>query len=253
MTSIIIVTYNSERTVGTLLESIKKNVKEGSYEVIVVDNHSTDGTINLVKTQPHITLVEEPTNTGFAAACHRGVEKSTGGYLLFLNPDTCFIEDSITPLIPMFSDDRVGVVGVRQKNEDGTHQPSARRFPTITSQLLIFFKLHRLFPNLPSLKWYFYYDFDYEAESEVDQVMGAFFFTTKKLWDALGGFDRRFFIWYEEVDYCFQAKQRGYKTLYTPRTTIIHVSGHSFSQVARPIRMFWFARSMVQYTFKNIL
>lgn len=253
MTSIIIVTHNSEKTIGALLESLAKHLEATEYEAIVVDNNSSDKTVDIVEGFTDVKLVKEQVNTGFSAACHTGVTKSRGTFLLFLNPDTLFTENSLKVLLPKFSDSSIGVIGVRQLHPDNTLQPSVRRFPTWPSQLLIFFKIPYVFPNLPALKRYYNYAFDYDHESKVDQVMGAFFLTPRKVWDELGGFDKRFFIWYEEVDYCFQLKKRGYSTLYTPETSIVHISGHSFSQENFFKKMFWFARSMFAYLLKNNL
>jgi N-acetylglucosaminyl-diphospho-decaprenol L-rhamnosyltransferase len=227
MTSIIIVTYNSSDTIGALLVSIEKKFP--------------------------VTLCEEKRNTGFSRACNRGARESRGDILLFLNPDVLLLEDILTPVVPLFHDTTIGVIGTSILNTDGSRQQSVRGLPTFSSHLLTLLKVHYIAPNLTPLKHYFQPDFDYTKEATVEQVMGAVFFTSKKIWDEMQGFDTRFFIWFEEVDYCYRIRQAGYVTRYTPLTKVQHIQGHSFSQVFRLKRMFWFTRSMVQYLFKNNL
>jgi len=251
MTSIIIVTYNSQKTIGNLLTSIEANLLEDAYEVIVVDNKSSDNTRTTLKKFSFITTVLNNKNEGFSKACHAGVDKSRGSHLLFLNPDTLVTEDILKPVLPYFKDNTVGVVGIMIRNTDGTLQESVRSFPTLGSQLLIVFKLHYILPRLPALRKYYRRDFDYTKKANVEQVMGAAFFTTRDLWNTIGGFDKRFFVWYEEVDYCFQAVKRGFKIVYTPNVSIKHVRGHSFSHINRIRKFFWFIKSMIQYFLKN--
>jgi len=240
MTSIIIVTYESEKTIEKLLTSLQKTLTKGAYEVIIVDNNSQDKTLEKVKRFSFVEVVTHNKNTGFAFACHSGAKRAKGEYLLFLNPDIMLKEDILKPVIPLFEDTTIGVVGIKIKNFDSTIQPSIRRFPTLISQLLIALKVPHISKRLPYLRSYYAFDFDYTKESDVDQVMGAVFFTSRTLWDSIGGFDKRFFIWFEEIDYCYQVKKLGYRVLYTPNTFVQHIGGDSFSQVSTLKKQLWF-------------
>ena len=251
MTSIVIVTYQSEKTIGRLLASIDTHLTKGSYEVIVVDNNSSDRTIEHIKKHKSVKLIEYKENKGFAFACHAGVNKSEGNYLLFLNPDILVKEDLLSPIVPMFKDTTIGVIGTTIKNADGSIQGSVRGFPTLSSHILITLKIHHLSENFLTMKSYFLNSFNYKIESDVDQVMGAIFFTPRKLWEKVGGFDKRFFIWFEEVDYCFQIKKLGFRVVYTPKTYAEHIGGASFSRVSKVRKQFWFFTSMTKYFLKN--
>jgi len=179
------------------------------------------------------------------------VKHAKGEYLLFLNPDVALRSDILSLLFPLFKDTTIGVAGPMITNPDGSVQPSVRAFPTLTSQLLILLKAHHISKNIPVLKHYFAKGFNYKKEQDVDQVMGAAFLTTRAVWDAVGGFDTRFFIWFEEVDYCYQVKKLGYRVVYSPKASIVHKGAESFSQINVIRKQFWFLRSIVTYFIKN--
>lgn len=237
--SIIIVSWN----VGSMLEMCLRSILEfaaPSIEVIVIDNASQDNTKNILdnisvqyrqKGVPFITFIHN-NNLGFAYAVNRGIERSTGNYIILLNPDTKIIEYSFSIIKNFFeTHPKCGIVGCRLINGDGTTQTSVRRFPSVVSQFFILLKLHHLFPNLKPLKKYFMRDFDATDVSSVDQVMGAFFVFSKSLIEDIGYFDENFFLWFEEVDFCKRAIDAGYHVYYTPDTKIIHYGGQSFQKL----------------------
>jgi hypothetical protein len=251
--SIVIVTRNSRDTIGLCLDSIAHELSGESYEVTVVDNQSRDGTQNFLRQRRDIRYIENSTNRGFAYACAQGVTE-LGKYLLFLNPDVVLTGNVLSEAEKIFNrDPAIGIIGPKivYVYPGGGVQRSVRRFPDVVSQALIVMKLHHLVPNLPSFTRYFLPDFDYEREQVVDQVMGACFFTRRSLWDELGGFDTRFFIWFEEVDYCLQAKRKGFTTVYAPIGPVVHFSGISFRGEPFLKKQFWYARSLITYFLKN--
>ena len=116
----------------------------------------------------------------------------------------------------------------------------------------MFFKIDHIFKNIRSVNEYLLNDFDYGKMKEVDQVMGAFFVTKRELWERVGGFDKRFFIWFEEVDYCYMIKKLGYKVIYAPIGPVIHGLGKSFFQESIIKKQFWFFSSMIKYFLKRV-
>lgn len=265
--SVIIVSWNVRDLLKKCLESIYRNTTptppqrggdDLSFEIIVVDNASSDGTVEMVKNNfPQVRLVANQKNKGFAAANNQGIKEAKGEYILLLNPDTEFIENSLEKVIAkMKSNEKIGVLGCRLLNPDKTVQPSVRRFPTVWSQLVILFKLHKLFPFL--LNRYLAKDFVYDhpltpslvkegGVIEVDQVMGAFFCVKKELFDKIGLLDEGYFIWFEEVDFCRRAKQTGYKVVYWPGTSVVHYGGQSFAQQMTLRKQLWFFKSAWRY------
>ena len=217
------------------------------FEVIVIDNASFDGSVEMVRNDfPQTRLIANQENRGFAAASNQGIREAKGEYVLLLNSDTELIENSLQKVVEkMCSDSSISVLGCKLLNPDKTLQPSVRHLPTIWSQLVILFKLHRV--GLAKLYWYLMKDFDYEREAEVDQVMGAFFCIRKSLLDKIGLLDEGYFIWFEEVDFCRRTKKAGYKVVYWPGTAIIHHGGQSFAKQMTLKKQWWFFRSALRY------
>ncbi len=245
--SIIIVSWNVKDLLQKCVESIQQYSSNISYEIIVVDNASTDGTAEMIQQFPEVTYIQNNTNAGFAKANNQGITQAQGEYILLLNPDTEFTENTIEQCIGRF-DGTVGVIGCQLHNPDGSIQLSVRRFPTFLSQLAILFKIHKIFPFV--LHNYLAKDFDYTKEAEVDQVMGAFMCIPKKVLDTVGLLDEDFFIWFEEVDLCRRIKQAGFTILYYPDTSIIHHGGTSFAQQMTLKKQWWFFRSALRYFLK---
>lgn len=258
--SIIIVSWNVSDLLKKCLESIFRYKSDVELEVIVVDNASSDGTVEMVRQNfLQVKLIANQENRGFSAANNQGIKEAKGDYILLLNPDTEFIENSLEKVIQkMSSDNQIGVLGCKLLNPDKTIQPSVRRFPTVWSQLVILFKLHKIFPGL--LNHYLAKDFVYDhpltpslvkeggQESvEADQVMGAFFCVRKELFDKIGLLDKGYFIWFEEVDFCRRAKQAGYKVVYWPGTSVVHHGGQSFAQQMTLKKQLWFFKSAWRY------
>jgi len=144
-----------------------------------------------------------------------------------------------------------GIAGCKLLNPDLTLQPSVRHFPTFLSQALILLKLHHLFPHSAPMRHYLAEDFDYTKTQPADQVMGAFFMIRKKVIEKIGLLDEKFWIWFEEVDYCKRTKEAGFKILYTPEAKIIHYYGQSFKQVYNVKKQKDFNKSLTYYFKKH--
>jgi len=228
--SIIIVNYNSFQILTECLDSIYKFTdKQTIFEIIVIDNNSAEGDIRYtLKTYPQIKLIVNSENRGFSAANNQGLEIANGKYILFLNNDTLFIEDTIKKTIAFLEDfGKDNVIGCRLLNSDNTHQTSVVDKDSLSNSFGENFFLYLYFKKYRSLNKYYYSDFEPKVPSEVGVVKGAFIFCSKKIVDELGGFDNRFFFYAEETDFCFRAANAGYKVIYFPGTEIIHLGGAS--------------------------
>ncbi len=252
---IIIVNWNTGSLIRDCLKSIAQARGEGFRleRVVVVDNNSVDGSaeeLEDVSDQP-VSVIYNDTNRGFAAACNQGAVGTQADYLLFLNPDTRVFPDSLWSPLEFLERERngkVGICGVRHVDDSGAFSTSCARFPTLT----IFFGqmtgLSRIFPQ-----WFpphLMSESECRESREVDQIIGAFFLVRRTLFDALGGFDPRFFVYFEEVDFSLRARQVGYRSYYLATATAYHKGGGS-SQQAKAARLFYSLRSRLLYGFKH--
>ncbi|MFC1702919.1 glycosyltransferase family 2 protein [Patescibacteria group bacterium] len=251
--SVIIVNWNVKPLLRRCLASLQ--VQQGvDFEVIVVDNASSDGSAMMVAEEfPEYTLIASNRNLGFAAANNIGIERANGDFVLLLNPDTELTDTLTLEKLVRFMEERphVGIVGPRLLNADRTLQRSIRRFPTFLSQALIMLKLHHLLPRLRSLKEYFATDIDHATERSVDQVMGACFMIRGEVIHAIGNLDERFFIWFEEVDYCRRAIDSGFQVCYAPHIEVVHHGGESFGKEFGPKKQHYFNTSLRKYFWKH--
>jgi len=231
--SIIIPSYNTKKLLRDCLTSIYKQTKEIKFEIIVVDNGSKDGSVEMVKKKfPKVKLIALSKNMGYGRANNLGAKKAKGEWLLFLNSDTKIINQAIDVILKKTGDWGLGtgsyILGCKLLNPDGSIQSSAGYFPTLPKVITTMLFLEDL-PILNSLikpyqqsKKSFY-----QKRQEVDWVTGASLMIKKDLFKKIGGFDERFFMYAEEVDLCFRAKQKGAKVFYTPKAEIIHLKGAS--------------------------
>lgn len=251
--SIVIVSWNTEKYLEKCLASIFANQADLQLEVFVVDNASKDNTIKVVREKfPQVKLIANKTNRGFATANNQALKQANGKYVLLLNPDTQIIDNALKKMVEFIAqNDDVGIAGCQLLNPDKTIQPSVRTFPTKTAIFLLLTKISKLWPNHPALKKYLAADFDYQAAQSVDQVMGAFFLIQKKLIDQIGLLDEKFFIWFEEVDFCKRTKAAGWKIWYTPTANIIHYGSRSFNQALTVKKQLIFFNSAWHYLKKH--
>lgn len=250
--SILIVNWNTCDLVIKCVNSILKYAPPFLYEVIVVDNASQDGSadtlINLFGHHKNIHIIESIKNAGFARGNNLAYKNSTGEYLFLLNPDAEVTSGAMEHLVNFLeTNPRAGVAGPKLLNPDGTVQPSVRRFPGIWNSMIVFSGLHRIVP----LRRYLMIGFDYERESAVDQVMGAALMTRRKIVEELGFLDEKFWLWYEEVDFCKRVQNAGYEVRYYPKAAIMHHKGAGFSQMPVYLRKKTVAKSLIYYFKKN--
>lgn len=255
MISVVVVSWNVRDELRLCLESILRAHKNSAlgYEIIVVDNASSDKSPQMVASLfPNVKLLRNDTNVGFAAACNQGVAVAKGEYLLFLNPDTVLSDEGVDSLCNFLQEQpNVGVVAPKLIYEDGEIQPSVRRYPTPWIMFLLLTKLSRL--AVSSVKWrrYVYDNFNYQSLRSVEQVMGAVMVMPRSVFDAVGGFDSGFFIWFEEVDLCKRVRDAGYLVFFNPVASVVHARSRSFAQQSIVWRQKQFSRSARWYASKH--
>ncbi len=245
--SIIIVSWNSQKFIRENLEAIYKNTKNIDFEIFCVDNNSQDKTVKIIKKEfPKVKLIANDKNLGFAKANNQAIRKSKGRYVLLLNPDMRVLEGTLEKMVQwMDKDSDVGVGGCHLIDEKGETIFHIRRFPKIFDQLAIILKIPHIFPKV--LDRYLMKDFDYDKDAEVDSLRGSFFMIRRGLIKEIGYLDERFFIWFEEVDYCKRVKKSSWKVMYCSSVKCIDYVGQSFAQVPRGKTQKYFKDSMLKY------
>lgn len=245
--SIIIVSWNVKEILRENLKSIFQSSQNISFEVFVVDNNSSDGSVEMIRQEfPQVKLITNSENLGFAKANNQAIKKSQGRYILLYNPDMKCFEDSFENMVRWMDENKdIGVGGCRLVKESGEDFQHVRRYPKLWDQLAIVLKLPHIFPNI--LNKYLRSNFDYNKEAEVDSIRGSFFMIRREVIDKIGGLDERYFVWFEEVDYCRQTKEAGFKVMYTPITKCIDLKGKAFSQIPRGTTQKYFKDSMLKY------
>ncbi len=228
--SIIIVNYNVKEFLLNLLDSIRKAINNISTEIIVVDNASEDGSVEVIKERfPEVKLIVNKTNIGFGAANNLALKEAKGKYFLLINPDTILREDTLRVMIDFFeSHPDCGIAGCKVLNPDGTLQLACRRaFPGPWTSFTKVMGLSKLFPKSPIFAKYNLTYLDENKTYEVDAVSGAFMMLRKEVYDKIGGFDSQFFMYGEDLDLCYRAQKANYKVYYVHSTEIIHYKGES--------------------------
>ncbi|HCC83822.1 TPA: hypothetical protein DEP96_03150 [Candidatus Uhrbacteria bacterium] len=258
--SIVILTYKEAPAVLTAcLKSLTRPGQASSGtslvrdEIIVVDNAGNAATEKLVKEYlTDATYRSNEMNRGFAAAVNQGMKLATGRYVLLLNPDTVVPPDAIAKMVAhMDRDTEVGIGSCIIRYPNGELQDSIRRFPKLIDQLLIMLKVPHFVRRVRSIDDYMMRDVDPLQTQDVDSIMGAFMMIRRSVIDAIGLFDERYFIWFEEVDYCKMAHDAGFITRHYADVEIVHHKGHTFDQLATIRKQKWVRESMRKYFAKH--
>ena len=228
--SVIIVNFNVKYFLEQCLLSVRKSAAHLNLEIIVVDNHSKDGSLNYLQPKfPGVKFIASETNIGFAKACNRGLKCSDGELVLFLNPDTILPEDCFSKCIDFFENHSdCGALGVKMVDGSGNFlKESKRSFPSPLTSLFKLFGLSALFPKSKIFGRYHLGHLGKDTNHEVDVLAGAFMMVRKKVLDEVGAFDETFFMYGEDVDLSYRIQKAGYKNYYFAGTTIIHFKGES--------------------------
>ncbi len=252
--SIIIVNYNTLDLLRDCIESIKNSISQIDYEIIVVDNNSIDGSVELLKSEySEVKIIENNYNAGFSRANNQGYAISQGEYVLLMNSDTVAREDSLNRLVDFLDKHQeAALVGPRLLNTDLTLQPPCRRgFPRFINSLAYFCGLGKVFSGNRILGSYtMSYKNDKETH-EVDAVSGACLMIRRSIVEQLGKLlDEDFFMHFEDIDLCFRVKKLGQKVYYKHDAEVVHLKGQS-SKLRRKYVIGEFYKSAKLYFKKN--
>jgi len=246
---VVIVTHNSAACIGRCLDALAEMAP--STVVVVVDNASTDHTLDEVRARKVGTIMANQENRGFAAAVNQGVKACEAECYLLLNPDV-YLRTGIAPLVE--ASRQYGIAAGRLVDKTGKTQKgfTIRRFPTPLPLWFELFGFNRMWPSNPVNRRYRYLDRDLDAGSVVEQPAGAFLMFRKDVWERLGGFDEGFRpIWFEDVDFCLRATQLGYQPYYEPKVAAEHVGGHSIFRIGVGCRQLYWCASLLRYAAKH--
>lgn len=246
---IIIVNWNAGLQLQECVNSVVQYGHSVVHKIIVVDNGSTDGSDRFIDSLPNVKLIKSETNLGFGKACNLGATQAESEFILFLNPDACVFPNTLPDVLNFMAlpkNMNVGICGVQLVDEFGHVARCCSRFPSVKGIFSRVVGLDRVLPG----KGLFMFEWDHATTRQVDQVMGAFFLVRRSLFDALGGFDERFFVYFEEVDFSLRAKQHGFDSIYFAEAKAFHAGGGTSRQV-KAKRLFYSLRSRILYASKH--
>ncbi len=248
LVSIILVSYNSAAIIKDCLQSLRQFNQSVALEVIVVDNASQDGSPEIIAEYfPEVIVLRETTNHGFGKGNNIGAGVARGEFILFLNPDTIAICDFLPSLLEvMAQDSQVGIVAPKLINRDGTVQISISPAISVWGEYLAQKRSHqyRRGKNLKKITQAFAH------QQEVDIVVGAALLIRQKLFEQLRGFDEKFFMYFEESDLCQRSQYLGWKIIYYPYVSVIHLHGESTKKIHDQMNL-EYRRSQVYYYRKH--
>jgi GT2 family glycosyltransferase len=252
---VVIVNFNSRGLLARALRSVASTTTDSSSveRVVVVDNASSDESLHGIDDiDSRLVLRRNETNLGYGAAANVGATASSAEYILFLNPDAVLPENSIDQLVSWMDRSEhsaVGICGPQLLDERGEVSKSCARFPTARDFLAKSFGLDKLLPGLfPS--WYMF-EWDHASTREVDHLQGACVLIRTQLFSALGGFDERFFLYFEDVDLSLRARRLGSCSVYLTHVRVLHKGGGS-SEHVRAQSVYHGIQSRIRYSFKHL-
>lgn len=254
--SVIIVNYNVKHFLEQCLFSVQAALKNIQGEIIVIDNASSDDSINYLQPKfPLIKFVANTENTGFGKACNQGFTLSSGQYILFLNPDTIVPADCFEKCISfLHSHTDAGALGVKMLDGDGKFlKESKRAFPSLSTSLFKISGLASLFPHSKIFAKYYLGHLDSTKNHEVDVLAGAFMLIKRNVLELTSGFDEAFFMYGEDIDLSYRIQKAGFKNYYFSDTQITHFKGESTKKGSlNYIKMFYGAMGIfVNKHYKN--
>jgi GT2 family glycosyltransferase len=222
--SVIIVSYNSREDVLACLASLRESMNASSIEVIVVDNGSTDDSPAQIASHfPSVKLMAQRENLGFARACNLGILHSSGRHIMLLNPDTEVRGNAIETLGNLLdAHPSWGIVGTQMVDQHDQFYSAARRLPTVWRLLCETLGLNRLFPRSSLFNSYLYGDRDREGLEQVEQIEGSALMISERARAAVGNLDERFFIFFEEVDWCKRVADAGFEIRVAREARVMH-------------------------------
>jgi GT2 family glycosyltransferase len=251
--SIVIVNYNTKELLKQTVESVLKTTTGIQYEIIVVDNASKDDSTHMIKMNfQSVILIENDNNLGYSKANNIGIKQAAGRYVLLLNSDTIVVEDCLKACVEYMDNNKsIGALGCKVVLRDGELDHACKRgFPTPEASLYYIFKLDKLFPGS---RRFGQYDLTYlpvDEINEVDVLIGAFMMVSREAINKIGLLDEKFFMYGEDIDWCYRIKAAGFKNVYYPKEKIIHYKGAS-SRKRRFMTIYEFHRAMLLFYNKH--
>lgn len=250
---VIIVNWNSGSQLSACLKSIAEYGEDVVTSVIVVDNNSEDGSLDEIgDIRLPLTVVRNPNNRGFAVACNQGAALGASSVVLFLNPDTRLFEGALSRSVEFLmlpENENVGICGVQLIDETGKVARSCARFPTLWGLLAEAVGLSRVGP-MKHLGVHMR-DWAHGETRMVDHVIGAFYLIKRHVYERLGGFDERFFVYLEDLDLSYRAYLCGMQSVYFAGVQVFHAGGGT-SRSVKQLRLFYSLRSRLLYGFKHL-
>lgn len=237
--SICMVSLDCRRVVEDCLESLRRSTFR-DYEILIADNGSVDGTLEYLRAQPDVRLMENGYNAGFTKGTNQGIAAGSGKYILWLNTDTVLREDSLQKLIDFLeANPRAGIVGPKVLNADGSFQPQCKRgLPTPFASVCYVLGLDKVWPKRPAVSRYLLRSIGEDQTSRVDAVSGCCLLARREVYDTAGPLDEAMFGFGEDLDWCVRAAKGGWEVWYFPESVIVHLKGQggAHSKPYRKIR-----------------
>jgi N-acetylglucosaminyl-diphospho-decaprenol L-rhamnosyltransferase len=246
--STVIVSYNTRDMLRDCLRSLPAATAGLAVETFVVDNASPDDSAAMVAAEfPNVRLIANTENAGFTRANNQALRLSVGRYVLLLNPDTEADPGSLTTLARYLdTHPDVGAVGPKLVNTDGSLQPNGRRFPNPWRDLLGHIVLPLFHRGPLNLTWEYARE-DFDKEWETDLVTGACLMTRHEIMDRVGMLDEDFFMFYEEIEWCWRIRKAGWKIAYVPQARVVHHWMGSVRQQSRAMTARLFRSMLIYY------
>ncbi len=261
--TIVIVSWNTRHLLDKCLASVARELERSaiqskpplglvSAEVFVVDNASMDGSPDMVASSyPWVKLIINQENKGFAFANNQVLEIAQGKFILLLNPDTEIVPGALATLMEFFEGKlKAGVVAPQLLNTDGSVQRSCRAFPSFSAMLGELLGISRIMPSGSKWRQYKMLDWQHDDQRQVDQPEGACLMIRREVFANIGLFDEGFFMLFEEVDWCYRAKQAGWQIWFTPKAQVVHHYGQSIKQV-KPRMILSSHKGLYRFWFKH--
>ena len=251
--SIIVVNYNVKHFLKQCLQSVYVSAKHISSEVIVVDNNSVDGSVEMIKNNfPNTIIINNKKNVGFSKANNQAIKIAKGGIVLMLNPDTVIQEKTLKYVLNFINvTNNVGAVGIKMVDGKGNFLPESKRsLPKPSTAFYKIFGLSRVFPNSKKFGKYHLNFLDKDKIHEIDVISGAFLMTKKSVLEEVGFLDERFFMYGEDIDLSYRIQKKGYINYYLPDHSIIHYKGESTKKTSVNY-IFTFYNAMILFVKKH--
>jgi N-acetylglucosaminyl-diphospho-decaprenol L-rhamnosyltransferase len=225
---VVVVNHNAGAYLARCLESVRTAAGDIRTDVVIVDNHSSDGSVDRIADRhPEVAVIRNRRNVGFARAANQGLDATDTPFVLLLNPDAEVIGGTLGALVKVTRErPRAGAIGVLVRNPDGTLQPSARRVPGLGEALGHAF-LGPLWRDNPWTRSYTMADWDRSTEREVEWVSGSAMVLRRSALTEVGFFDERYFMYVEDVDLCTRLRRAGWQVLFSPEVEVVHQIGVS--------------------------